>query len=91
MARQRRALRLAKSQLKIVGCGSPIIFIDSIAANLGIVEKKVCNIKINTDGNIATSWADFLLNEGKRADWDRESWQLVTGFCAPAIFNCLIN
>jgi len=92
MARQRRALRLAKSQLKIVGCGSPIIFIDSIAANPGIIEEKLFNIKTISGGNIATIFADYLLlNEGKRANWGQKTWQLVTGFCAVAILDCRIN
>jgi len=92
MARQRRTLLLTKPRVKIAGCGSPIIFIDSIADNPGIVEETLFNIKINTGGNIATIFADYvLLNEGKRANWGQQTWQLVTGFCAVAIFNYRIN
>lgn len=56
----------------------PIEFIDSIVADKERQEEKFENVRIESDGNIASVWFDYSYHDGaKKTNWGKESWQLV--------------
>lgn len=55
-----------------------IEFIDSIVAEKEPQEEKFENIRIETDGSIASVWFDYSYHDGaKKTNWGKETWQLV--------------
>ena len=63
--------------VKIQG-GSPRSFIESIARSKQARSEAVSNVRIDTDGEIAQVWFDFVFMIGDyKSAWGKESWQLV--------------
>ena len=53
-------------------------FIDAVAKDPTPVEEIFSNVRIETDGEVAQVWFDYIFMEGSyRANWGKESWQLV--------------
>lgn len=53
-------------------------FIDDIAASKASIEEKMSNVRIETDGEIATVLADYTFNvDGRTQNWGQESWHLL--------------
>ena len=53
-------------------------FIDDISMRKERVEEKMSNVKIETDGEIATVLADYTFNVGGQLkNWGKESWHLL--------------
>ncbi|MCS0592003.1 nuclear transport factor 2 family protein [Massilia norwichensis] len=53
-------------------------FIDAVAKDPTPQEEVFSNVRIETDGDIAQVWFDYIFMEGSyRANWGKESWQLV--------------
>ncbi len=58
--------------------GSPIKFMEYIAGDPSPLEEKFQDIKIDTDGNIATVQFDYSFHaDGVKTNWGKEAWQLV--------------
>ncbi|WP_242107591.1 nuclear transport factor 2 family protein [Luteimonas aquatica] len=56
----------------------PIGFIDSIVQEKDRQEEKFDNVRIETDGSIASVWFDYSYHSGeKKTNWGKEAWQLV--------------
>ena len=63
---------------KTAGKGSPRAFIESIVKEEGPQEETFDNVRIDTDGEIAQVWFDYVFKEGDYAsNWGKEAWQLV--------------
>ena len=57
---------------------TPRKFIDMIVKDPGQVEETFSNVRIETDGEVAQVWFDYVFMEGRyRSNWGKESWQLV--------------
>lgn len=57
---------------------TPAAFIESILRNKRGSEEKFSNLKIDTDGDVATASADYeFLSGGRKVNWGRQSWLLV--------------
>jgi hypothetical protein len=57
---------------------TPRRFIDMIVKDPGQVEETFSNVRIETDGEIAQVWFDYVFLEGSfRSNWGKESWHLV--------------
>ncbi|WP_226468306.1 nuclear transport factor 2 family protein [Luteimonas panaciterrae] len=77
LARTRKKKPEAKRVYPSVGKG-PIEFIDSIVAEKEPQEEKFENVRIETDGSIASVWFDYSYHDGaKKTNWGKEAWQLV--------------
>ena len=77
LARMRRKKPEAKRVHPSAGKGA-IEFIDSIVAEKERQEEKFENVRIQTDGSIASVWFDYSYHDGaKKTNWGKEAWQLV--------------
>jgi hypothetical protein len=57
---------------------NPITFIDGIVKSKNTSEETFSNIKIDTDGDVATVSFDYsFLSNGRATNWGRECWLLV--------------
>ncbi|MFC5547471.1 hypothetical protein [Massilia aerilata] len=57
---------------------TPRKFIDMVAQDPASVEETFSNLRIETDGEVAQVWFDYVfLQESYRSNWGKESWQLV--------------
>lgn len=57
---------------------NPLSFIDSIVASKGRQEEKFRNVKIETDGDIASVWFDYSYHDGnKETNHGKEAWHLL--------------
>lgn len=57
---------------------SPRKFIDSIVKSKEAKSETFSNVRIDTDGDIAHVWFDYVfMTGGYRNNWGKESWQLV--------------
>jgi len=58
--------------------GTPRTFIENIAARSSRDEETFKNVRIDTDGEVAQVWFDYVFNsDGYAANWGKEAWQLV--------------
>ena len=58
--------------------GTPRDFIGSIAARSDRSEETFDNVRIDTDGEVAQVWFDYVFKrDGYAANWGKEAWQLV--------------
>jgi hypothetical protein len=58
--------------------GTPRTFIGFIAADKARNEEKFDNVRIDTDGEVAQVWFDYVFKRGDyAANWGKEAWQLV--------------
>ena len=58
--------------------GTPRTFIDFIAADNARDEETFDNIRIDTDGEVAQVWFDYVFKRNDyAANWGKEAWQLV--------------
>ena len=58
--------------------GNPRKFIETIAARSSRDEETFKNIRIDTDGEVAQVWFDYVFNsDGYASNWGKEAWQLV--------------
>ncbi len=58
--------------------GSYTEFVDFIAASPEHMEEKFANVKIETDGAVASVYFDFVfLSDGKQQNRGSETWQLI--------------
>jgi hypothetical protein len=58
--------------------GTPRSFIGFIVADSGRMEETFDNVRIETDGEVAQVWFDYVFKRGDyRANWGKEAWQLV--------------
>ena len=52
--------------------------IDSVLASPTLEEEQIANLKVDTDGEIATASFDYAyLSDGKLSNWGKEQWLLV--------------
>jgi hypothetical protein len=57
---------------------TPVAFIDGILRNKARSEETISNIKIDTDGDVATASFDYSFLSGQRiVNWGKECWLLV--------------
>lgn len=78
LARMRKKKPEAKRVYPSTGKKGPIEFIDSIVADKERQEEKFENVRIETDGSIASVWFDYSYHDGaKKTNWGKETWQLV--------------
>lgn len=57
---------------------TPIAFIDGIVASRNTSEETFSNIRIDTDGDVATVSFDYsFLSNGRKTNWGRECWLMV--------------
>lgn len=55
-----------------------IALIDSVLASPTVEEERIANLKVDTDGEIATASFDYAyLSDGKLSNWGKEQWLLV--------------
>jgi ketosteroid isomerase-like protein len=55
-----------------------IALIDSVLASPTLEEERITNLKVDTDGEIATASFDYAyLSDGKLSNWGKEQWLLV--------------
>jgi hypothetical protein len=76
----KRALQKNPKAVKLVinDKRNPATFIDGIVADKERNEEKFSNIKINTDGTVASVYFDFTFHEGEQiVNRGQESWHLV--------------
>ena len=53
-------------------------FIDAVAKDPTPVDEIFSNLRIETDGEVAQVWFDYIFMEGSyKGNWGKESWQLV--------------
>jgi hypothetical protein len=58
--------------------GTPRKFIETIAARSSRDEETFDNLRIDTDGEVAQVWFDYVFNsDGYAYNWGKEAWQLV--------------
>jgi hypothetical protein len=61
-----------------VQAGNARKFIESIAKKKDARSETISNVHINTDGEIAHVWFDYVFMAGNHKNtWGKESWQLV--------------
>lgn len=57
---------------------NPVAFIDGIVASANASEETFSNIRIDSDGDVATVNFDYrFLSNGKATNWGQESWLMV--------------
>ena len=57
---------------------NPVKFIDGIVASKDASEETFDNIRIDTDGDVATVVFDYaFLSNGKKTNWGKECWLMV--------------
>lgn len=58
--------------------GTPRSFIEGIAARSSQDEETFKNVRIDTDGEVAQVWFDYVFNsDGYASNWGKKAWQLV--------------
>jgi len=58
--------------------GTPRKFIENIAARSSRDEETFDNVRIDTDGEVAQVWFDYVFkSDDYAANWGKEAWQLV--------------
>lgn len=58
--------------------GTPRSFIERIAARNNRSEETFDNVRIDTDGEVAQVWFDYVFKlDDYAANWGKEAWQLV--------------
>jgi hypothetical protein len=78
------SLQLAKkrnpkaSKADPMGTPGPVPFIKSIASDSSRAEEKFENIRIETDGDIASVYFDYSFHQDNyKSNWGKEAWHLV--------------
>jgi len=55
-----------------------VALIDSVVASKAVEEERIANLRIDTDGEIASASFDYAyLTDGKVSNWGKEHWQLL--------------
>ena len=63
---------------KVSGSGSPKKFIDYIAQEKELIEETFDNVRIDTDGEVAQVWFDYIfVTGGYKQNWGKESWHMI--------------
>ena len=63
---------------KVSASGSPKKFIDYITQEKELIEETFDNVRIDTDGDVAQVWFDYIfITGGYKQNWGKESWHMV--------------
>lgn len=76
---QRRRLKNPKARkVEVEAKYNPQSFIDGIVSDQARTEETFRNVKIETDGDVASVWFDYaFLQDGRETNRGKEAWQLV--------------
>ena len=75
---QVRATKPEAIKARFKAGNTPVAFIDGIVASRNTSEETFSNIRIDTDGDVATVSFDYsFLSNGKATNWGKECWLMV--------------
>jgi hypothetical protein len=71
-------IRTVRPTVKRSDASSYARFVKGVVTNPAQLEEKFFNIKIHSDGSIATVWFDYsFIENGNVTNWGHESWGLI--------------